>query len=205
MIASIIACDHRLFWLINSNHTWFFDQFFFITSFFGTGWVVAPILLAAIFFRVPSGKRGSLIALFTLVVSASGLINSQIKHIFHTPRPPAVFSGQGGAPSDIVHSGGSNSVHVVGEKLTQNSFPSGHTNTAVTTAILIMLCFGRRFWPALFIACLVGYSRVYLGAHFPSDVIGGGLLGIIVGASGFIIFTWIEGRKSNGQMTKSIL
>jgi undecaprenyl-diphosphatase len=181
MVSSLTALDHRLFWLVNSHHSGFFDAFFSVVTWLGTGWAVAPVLLAVIFTRTPSKNRVSLIVFFTLALTASGVVNSQVKHVFHTPRPPAVF-GQ--------------AVHVVGEKLTQNSFPSGHTNTAFAAATLLVLCFGRKLRPAFLVACLVGYSRMYLGVHFPSDVVGGGILGIIVAGAGFIIFTWIEKGKT---------
>jgi undecaprenyl-diphosphatase len=62
------------------------------------------------------------------------------------------------------------------------SFPSGHTTEvfAVTTAMFVM--FPEKKWPGAILlawACMVGYTRMLLGVHYPSDIIGGMLFGIL--------------------------
>ena len=82
------------------------------------------------------------------------------------------------------------------------SFPSGHVATNTIIAVFCTM-FYRRGWLYWFVTALVGYSRIYLGAHWPSDVIATVFLGI--GESLFLlaVFEWIWkilGRKWTPQL-----
>jgi undecaprenyl-diphosphatase len=65
------------------------------------------------------------------------------------------------------------------------SFPSGHTVSAFTLGAMISLFYPAVTCICILIACLVGISRIYLGVHYPSDVLIGAILGSI---SSFFIF-----------------
>ncbi len=75
---------------------------------------------------------------------------------------------------------------------TDASFPSGHT--AASFAACSALGFaGSRLWiPALLLACLIAFSRLYLYVHFPTDVLGGALLGVLAGYLGVRLARWGE-------------
>ena len=74
------------------------------------------------------------------------------------------------------------------------SFPSGHTSTAFATATALTL--STKKWyvavPSYAYACAVGYSRMRLGVHFPSDVLGGMVVGIGSSLLVFQIDKWIQ-------------
>jgi undecaprenyl-diphosphatase len=61
-----------------------------------------------------------------------------------------------------------------------HSFPSGHTTTSFACATVLSALVPRLRVPALLLAVAIGYSRLYVGVHYPLDVIGGAVLGTLV-------------------------
>ena len=67
-----------------------------------------------------------------------------------------------------------------------SSFPSGHAATSAAGAVILSVLVGRGVWRWLApLALLIGFSRVYVGVHYPADVLAGALLGAAV-ALGFL-------------------
>jgi membrane-associated phospholipid phosphatase len=97
-------------------------------------------------------------------VGVSTLFSDVMKAGFHRERPGDRYPGMI-FPSSPVHDG---------------SFPSGHSTLAFNTATTLALDYPKWYVvvPAFFWAGSVGYSRLYLGKHYPSDVLGGAAVGI---------------------------
>ena len=78
------------------------------------------------------------------------------------------------------------------------SYPSGHTLHSVIAATVLCLADKRFRLPAILLASLIAFSRLYLYVHFPTDILGGALLGIFLG----LATVWI-GEAVRKKLTKS--
>ena len=72
------------------------------------------------------------------------------------------------------------------------SFPSGHTGAAFAAASALFFSKNRLWIPSLVLAILIAFSRLYLYVHYPSDVLGGILLGILSGWLGYTLVGLIK-------------
>jgi len=166
----ILTIDLAAFWFVNSHHTPLLDPVFLAITQLGNGWVAIPVVLALVCWT--HRRRAAFpVAICGLAFALAGLSNNTLKRFIEWRRPVEYFVRKD--PTGEL----ARRVHVVGEELGGRTFPSGHTNTAFASAVLLVGLLGRRFWPALFVAASVGWSRLYLGVHFPSDVITGAVLG----------------------------
>jgi undecaprenyl-diphosphatase len=85
-------------------------------------------------------------------------------------------------PCDVV-----SSVHQRVAPADQFSFPSGHTAAAFIIATLLSHFFGILAAPVYIWALLVGFSRIYLGVHYPTDILAGVVIGICCASTGIIV------------------
>ncbi|MCX7940633.1 MAG: glycosyltransferase family 39 protein, partial [Endomicrobia bacterium] len=164
--------DKKIFLKINQARIYnskLFRTVALIVTNLGSGLVLVPIM---IFILLLIDRRNSFrnIISYIFIIIIGGLLVQILKNIFDKPRPLKLFS-------DILQQ----PINVIGEQLRELGFPSGHTFLAVSSAMFLSERM-KKLWLTfvLFIlAILVGISRVVVGAHFLSDVIGGFLIGII--------------------------
>ena len=75
---------------------------------------------------------------------------------------------------------------------TDSSFPSGHTAALFAAAVALVMFYKVKGLPALGIALLVAISRIYLCMHYPSDVLGGIVIGSACGIAGYFLMKLIK-------------
>jgi len=87
-------------------------------------------------------------------------------------------------------------IRIVGSRESGRSFPSGHTCQAFFLATLLLQYYhvNLYLWLLLYaIAGLVGITRIYVGMHYPRDVLGGAILGTTWGLLGVIVNSYMFG------------
>lgn len=82
------------------------------------------------------------------------------------------------------------------------SFPSGHTASAFAAAFALWLQNRRLGVPALVLAGFIGFTRMYLYVHFPTDILGGVALGLALGACGSLLADKISNRWAKRSEVK---
>lgn len=86
----------------------------------------------------------------------------------------------------------------------EHSFPSGHTSTAFTLALLLASIAKKNIWTYIFplIAFFVGYSRVYLAQHFVTDVLAGIFVGVVSCYLALLVNEQFRKRKQKSETTE---
>lgn len=133
------------------------------------GKIIACILWLLLIWK--GGKRGRLVAilLIPLIVLSDQLSSSVIKKIFTRPRPCHTLS-------DVTIVTG---IRLLVDCGSGFSFPSSHAVNNFAAASLFSIFYKK--WTLAFIAfaSLVGISRIYVGVHYPSDIVGGAMIGVL--------------------------
>lgn len=149
----------------------------FVTSLGEAGmiWIITAIILITV---KPFRKIGlaMLVALFIMQITGNMLLKPWVgrKRPFQVcPGAPVVISPPGGY-----------------------SFPSGHTYSSFAAATVLFLGNKRLGIPAVLLAAMIGFSRLYLYVHFPTDVLAGMILGILVGS---MAWKWVNSATLPGK------
>ena len=191
MLDQIIQLDHQWFHAINQGlSNSFFD---FLMPILRNRYTWVPLYLFLAYFWVKNyGKAGMLMIVFLLLCfgisdyTASSIIKPAVARL----RPCREMAGQ------------INSLIPCGSGY---SFPSSHAANHFALALFFIILFYNKWkWVlplALLWAASIGFAQIYVGVHFPIDVLAGGVLGSIVGSLLGLLFlrfkpeiTWKSGK-----------
>jgi len=169
--------DQQLFLFINSSNSPFFDQVMHAIS----GKLIwVPLYLTILIFLGVRYRRKFLVILIFIILAATLSDQSSvlIKNIVLRLRPCHQPSLEG-----IVHL-------INGECGGLYGFVSSHATNSFDVALLSLLFIKKRWYTISIIlwACVIGYSRIYLGVHYPGDVICGSILGAFIGWSMYQLY-----------------
>ena len=148
------------------------DMFWVFVTYLGDKGLIW-ILLTIILLLIPKTRKSGLILTAAICVDVI-VCNGILKNVFARIRP-----------FDVNHS-----ISLLIAKPKDFSFPSGHTAISFTSASALFFAKEKRLWKPVFVlAILISFSRLYLYVHYPTDILGGIVIGIIAGYAGC---QWIE-------------
>lgn len=150
-----------------------------VTDYGLSGWILIPSLLAMLLsflwwtierrrlWRLAVWQVFGLASFVFVGVGLPGLVANLVKRVIGRARP------------ELIDQAGPLGFRHFANSWVYESFPSGHSTTAIGIAFVIGFLVPRLFPPALAVGLLVGLSRIAIGMHYPSDVLAGAVLGML--------------------------
>jgi undecaprenyl-diphosphatase len=176
--------DTSVFLFLNSFHSEFWDEVMWVISAKMT-WL--PLYLGMIILLAYTERRKAILIVPLLIICVT--ITDQVsvhlfKDVFERLRPCHEPSLDG-------------LVHIVrGKCFGKFGFVSSHASNTFGVAVLSLMILKRSWYTISIIswASVVSYSRIYLGVHYPGDIIGGALLGTLVGLMLYLGYNFLTKR-----------
>jgi undecaprenyl-diphosphatase len=175
--------DQQLFLFLNSLNSPFFDQLMHAIS----GRLIwVPLYLVILIWLGKACKRKFLVILIFIIigVTLSDQVSVALKNMVQRLRPCLEPELDG-----LVHL-------FKGECGGKYSFVSSHATNAFNVALFSLLFIRKRWYTISIIiwASVIGYSRIYLGVHYPGDVICGSILGALIGWSMYNLYVITDNK-----------
>ncbi len=137
------------------------DVFFSVLIILGTVYVWLA-LVPALWWK---GKRNEAVDLFLLILLVL-VVTTVLKFLFAAPRPEDIREVPFSIPGYFAYD--------------MYSFPSNHASRAFACATFLSFRFRKWTVPLFVYAFLIGLAKIYVGAHYPLDIIGGAMVGLVV-------------------------
>ena len=171
MLERLLEIERDWFFAINGSHTWWLDH---IMLALGSPWAWCPPILLILYFFLKRRKDSVFLLICTVLTSTVTVLVTEalVKPFFTRLRPT-------NHPMFI------DNVRILNEYVATGvyGFISGHSGNAFALAVITALIVKNKWYTAVIFlwATLMVYSRVYLAAHFITDVIPGMLTGVLIG------------------------
>ena len=167
---------------LHTIHTPLLDKILaFITSLGNAG--IIWIVLAVVLLILPKTRKAGIIVAAALLMDLI-LCNLILKNLVARVRPYDVNTA----------------IAILIKKPLDFSFPSGHTAASFAAMTALFLAKMKKAWiAALVLAVLIAFSRLYFYVHYPTDVLGGAIVGILSGIIGYAIVEKIDKRRRTAK------
>ena len=164
MLETLLNLDGGFLWILQvSVRNPILDSIMIFITSLGNGgmiWIAATILLLIPKKTRKAGVMSAVALLGSLIIN-----NNIVKNIVQRPRPFVTFAD----------------LQIIIPTPSEFSFPSGHTSSSFAAAAVFYRHLPKKLGiPSVILAGLIGFSRLYVGVHYPTDVIAGVLMGILL-------------------------
>ena len=193
MFDALIDLDKELFLFLNQGtRNWLFDVVLpFLTDINRKPIGIVILAILWLLLLTKGGRPGRIAALLLIpTIALSDQLNSSfLKFLVDRPRPCHELAN----------------VHLLVGCGSGYSFPSSHAVNNFAAAMVLSYFLPRWTWAFFCYASVICFSRIYVGVHYPSDVIAGAMIGLVVGFLVIVAFRQAEEwwRRRNASKTET--
>ena len=193
MLEALVSFDREVFHFLNQgSQNWVFDVILpFLTDINQNPIGIVILALLWLLLLTKGGRAGTIAALLLIpTIALSDQLNSSfLKFIIDRPRPCHELAN----------------VHLLVGCGSGYSFPSSHAVNNFAAAVVLSYFLPRWTWAFFCYAGVIAFSRIYVGVHYPSDVLAGAIIGVLIGLLVIVAFRqaeeWWRRRKQNKTVT----
>jgi undecaprenyl-diphosphatase len=192
-VENLLSHERQLFFLLNGSDSVFLDNMMWILSKTRVWFLFYSFVALFLFYKTLKKKAALTLLFFVLTIVlcdqfSSGLLKPFFERLRPTHHPD--FKDL----VDIVH----------GHRGGGFSFISGHASNSFGFAVFLSLVFQNRWVTVVSLvwATAISYSRIYLGVHFVSDVVGGIIAGTLIAVIMYGVFLYIQEKVFQPEFSK---